>query len=181
MPLTTPSMTDPSMTDPALTAPTLTRANDPVLVAVTVAGAATVNEGESTAYTATAVYSDATTVDVTATAEWSVDGPASVLAGVVTAELVDGDTAATVTAEFGGFSGEAVLTVVDLAPAEILSIDGTVSWPGTVARAGAATYVDGSGALVEVPANTARITPTGILIEPAGTNLITFSEDMAGA
>jgi|GEM_PF-6750645 len=66
-------------------------------------------------------------------------------------------------------------------PSAILSIDGTVSWPGTVARAGAATYVDGSGALVEVPANTARITPAGILLEPAGTNLAAFSEDLTGA
>ncbi|MFH2098046.1 MAG: hypothetical protein ABIJ95_00935, partial [Pseudomonadota bacterium] len=74
-----------------------------------------------------------------------------------------------------------VRVVPESGPSVILSIEGTVSWPGTVVRAGAATYVDGSGALVEVPANTARITPTGILIEPAGTNLITFSEDMAGA
>jgi len=173
-------MTDPSMTDPAMTDPAMIQANDPVLVAVTVAGAATVNEGESTAYTATAVYSDATTADVTATAEWSVDGPASIAGATLTAELVDGDTPATVTATFGGLEGDAALTVLDLALAEILAIDGTAAWPGTVVRAGAATYVDGSGALVEVPANTARITPAGILIEPAGTNLVAFSEDLTG-
>jgi len=181
MPLTSPTLTAPALTSPALTPAALTRAQNPVLSGVTVSGPATVDEGLTGAYTATAVYTDASTADVTATAEWSVDGPASVVAGVLTAELVAGDTAATVTATFGGLSGEAALTVLDLAPAVILAIDGTSAWPGTVVRAGAATYVDGAGAVVEVPANTARITPAGILIEPAGENLVQDSDLLDGA
>ncbi len=84
------------------------------LTSLAVSGPPAVVEGGTANYTATASFSDGTTEDVTAAAEWSVDSPSATIAGgVLAAQQVEADEAVRVTARFsqGGVTREASMTV----------------------------------------------------------------------
>jgi len=90
------------------------------LIDVRVSGAASVNEGTASSYTATASFSDGTHRDVTGEASWD-EGSASARfgsPGVLTALEVGGNEKVTLTATYssGGItrSGALVVTIVDL-------------------------------------------------------------------
>lgn len=79
----------------------------PSLASLTVSGPASVEEGSTARFLATASYTDGTTKDVSAAASWGVDPPvAAVAQGVVTAGAVDADVQVRVSATYaeGGIS-----------------------------------------------------------------------------
>jgi hypothetical protein len=76
-----------------------------VLSSVTISGAASVPEGTTSQYTATAVYSDGTTANVTNTATWSITNNGGMTGftlskGLVTAPQVTADAYATIAVSF---------------------------------------------------------------------------------
>lgn len=78
-----------------------------VLSSVTISGAASVPEGTTSQYTATAVYSDGTTANITNTATWSISSNGGMTGftlnkGLVTAPQVAADTNATIAISFTG-------------------------------------------------------------------------------
>lgn len=62
---------------------------------------------------------------------------------------------------------------------EFDSLTGSLPAGMTLTRASAATYVDGSGAIVTVGVDVPRFTPTGLLIEEAATNLLLNTATLA--
>lgn len=96
---------------PVTSEPSILTVTDAVVVGLEVSPTAvSVPAGRTRTLAATALYSDGSTVDVTATAGWTPGDPAiaSVVAGVVTGEAA-GET--TVTATYGTFSAEAAVIV----------------------------------------------------------------------
>ncbi len=85
-----------------------------------ISGPATIDEGTSAAYTATATFSDGSMADVTGETDWSQDSPFATIdaLGILTAAGVDGDQPVTITASFqsGGVEvGDAFeATILDL-------------------------------------------------------------------
>ncbi|HAA04438.1 MAG TPA: hypothetical protein DCE18_13925, partial [Syntrophobacteraceae bacterium] len=91
------------------------------LSSVSVTGAASVNEGTTANYIATAVFSNGTTQNVTTSASWTDNSSAATIGGggVLTTGQVTGNQSVTVTASYtsGGVSrtGSKAVTIVDLA------------------------------------------------------------------
>ena len=151
--------------DPILGVPAATL----VSVAVTPA-TASVATGATQQFSATAVYSDNTTRDVTATSAWS---SASTAVGIVNAAglatgLRVGSTV--IAAAFEGKSGTATLTVL---PASLLSLaltpaNTTLQAGATRQLAVAATYTDGT--VVDVTAKSAFVsaTPAAVTVSTGG-------------
>ncbi len=84
------------------------------LLSLTVSSPKSLNEGASAPLSAVATYSDGSTPRVDAT--WSVAGSAATVngQGVLTAGSVDTDQSVTVTATFGGKSGQAVVPIMNV-------------------------------------------------------------------
>jgi trimeric autotransporter adhesin len=103
--------------------------------------------GRSQAFTATGHYGDSSTRDLTALATWTSSRPeVATLAGAIATGLAEGQ--ATITAEYGGGSGTATLTVTPAAIATLtLSPVNAILAAGTTRQYGAvAVYTDGSTA-----------------------------------
>ncbi|MDD2599075.1 MAG: hypothetical protein PHO37_07615 [Kiritimatiellae bacterium] len=81
-----------------------------------VSGAASVNEGSVTAYTAILQAAGVADQDVTAAAQWSVTGPVgtSVNRGNLTAGQVTANSTCTLTATYDGKSGGMVVNIIDV-------------------------------------------------------------------
>ena len=90
----------------------------PALESIDVApGSPSVAKGLTQAFTATGRYSDASTLDLTALATWGSSSGAATMAGAVATGAAEGE--ATITASYGGRTGQATLTVT---AAELVSI-----------------------------------------------------------
>ena len=112
-----------------------------------VGGPTSVPEGGTAQYSAIVVYSDGSIVPVAPS--WSVSGPASITSsGFLSAGTVNGDTAATVTANYTGFNAlNYSITILHVAPVfSFLAISGTTSMNGNSSAqfAGTAVFSDGT-------------------------------------
>ncbi len=109
----------------------------PALVSIAVApGSSLVTTGSSVQLTATAVYSDGSTLDITLQALWATsDGTiAAVNAGMVTGA---GDGSVTVTASAGGITSNAVTVQAGASADFYVATNGNDSWSGTLFTANA--------------------------------------------
>ena len=114
----------PVVTPPSVTPPLVT------LSSITISGAASVNEGATSTYTATAAWSDGTRATVTPT--WSTNLGTISAAGLFTSPSVTANQTVTVTATYGGRTGTMSVTIVDVpatapAAAKNLGITGPIS------------------------------------------------------
>jgi RHS repeat-associated protein len=105
---------------------------------------ATLNQGQSTQFTATATYSDGTTDDVTNTADWT--SSAATVAGVDAGDVSAlSPGVATITATLSGQSASASVTVLPLLRSYLVSPSSAVLWVNELQDFSAvATYSDGT-------------------------------------
>ncbi len=121
----------------------------PVLVSLTIAPAGgSVAKGASVQYSATGSYSDGSTADLTALANWSSSNTA--VAGIAASGLVRGLAAgnSTITAVLGGINAFTTLTVSApvLVSLAVTPAGGSVSVGATQAYVASGTYSDGTAA-----------------------------------
>ncbi|MEZ4358589.1 MAG: Ig-like domain-containing protein [Kofleriaceae bacterium] len=141
---------DISATADGITGSTSVMVTPPVVASIAINPAtATLNAGQTMAFTATAVYTDASTVDVTTTAVWdSTNKNAADVSneagtqGVVTA-IAAGST--TITAVFDGVTGTSAVSVVGLVSIAITPV-GDLAWGTTRQLTATGTYSNGSTA-----------------------------------
>lgn len=142
--------------------------------------------------TATALFSDGTTLDVTGTAVWTTSNPgtASVTAGAVTAGAVG---AATITASYGAHSGSAAITVtaatlssIQISPATLglpLGASGQLTATGIYSDGthqdltNAATWTTSAAAIASV----SNTPPTAGLVTANGIGTATVTAAVGGA
>jgi hypothetical protein len=159
----------------------------PVFSYLTISGPTTINENSSGQFSATAVYSDGSSVSVPAT--WSVtSGPGSISSsGLLTVGQVNGNTTTTISANYtiGSITRSATqqVSVVYVAPPPTLtslSINGpsSVNENSTAQYSGTAWFSDGSSQIVNptwtVNSTIASISEFGLLsagIVPANTHI----------
>ena len=171
----------------------------PVLTGLEISGPTSVAEGDDQQYTATALWSDGSTSDVTASAQWTEDSPfISVSAtGLLTAVAVDAHETATLHASFSHTARGSTtvddsfeVTILDVPP-ELVGI--AISGPTTVVESTEVQYTatalwsDGSTADVTAQAQwqedtefTAFSAPGALVVDevPAGLEItITASYD----
>ena len=100
------------------------------LSSIAIVGAASVNEGATSTYTATATWNDGTSTTVTPT--WSTNLGTISAAGLFTSPSVTANQTVTVTATYGGRTGTMSVTIVDVpatapAAAKNIGITGPIS------------------------------------------------------
>lgn len=159
----------------------------PVLESIAIAPETTdISLGDTASLTATATYSDGSTVDVTESATWSSDdeGVATVAGGEVSSV---GEGAATITATLDGISGSATVNVL---PPVIVGIavdpaSSTIFVGDTTQLTATATYSDGSsadvtGAAAWTSSDTGVATVDTGAVEGVGAGLATISAEVDG-
>src|SRR5579864_2178540 len=132
-------------------------------VAVAPAPTVTVAIGKSTQLTATAAYSDGTSVDVTAQATWSSADTTKVT--VSSSGVVSGVAAgsASVTAQFGGFSGSTSVNVFQPNPSPTPPLSQSMTFQIDYAHSGRAT-VGANGPTFPPTAHWSNATLSGTLV-----------------
>jgi hypothetical protein len=146
-----------------VTAPTL---SDVVLEPVD----PTIAKGTTQPFTLTAVYSDATTADVTALATWSSSAPA--VATITSAGLATGIAVgnSTITASYGGLSDTSVLTVsaAKLSSIALTPLTPTIAKSTTKQFTATGTFTDGTTQDLTSQVTWASATTTVATITTAG-------------
>ncbi len=102
-----------------------------VLTSVSVSGPSSVNEGGAATYTATGTWDNGSTVAITPT--WSENSSYATISsgGVLTASSVTSNQSVTVTASYGGRTGTASVTIVDV-PATVPAVPKNMGISGPI-------------------------------------------------
>lgn len=150
----------------------------PALASIAVSGPTTVNEKSSAQYTATATYTDGSTVNVTSSAIWSENSSFASISssGLLSTQAVSRDQSAVITATYQGKADSLTVTIKNNPPAlASIAVSGptTVSEESSAQYTATATYSDGSR--VDVTDASAWSTDCARAVISAGGRLEVFS------